>query len=275
MTSGSTKIMPFPLFDTQPFHREVGTLRRVISRVPPHYPSGSTFLSVIRLALAKLDFADWTSFEGDRLRSRLNLLEESLQTACTFGLQGMDGEVLRNLETRAEIPDEVVVVVGGRRTEVKLSDNNLQLGSSGQLGSLRSCYENMVVDKGEEGKANEGLEAFLQALVDRRAARVMQWLNVNVAAFGEAAQARELVNRAGRMLDDLKLKWRLCDAPRCHACFLPCSLLRGHEDEEHDCCTEHKCRARCEFCEASAAEEGIEEVKDSMVSQSVTCTRHL
>jgi hypothetical protein len=38
-------------------------------KVEGHVPSGPAFLTIAKLALAKLDFTDWTAFGRDQLRS--------------------------------------------------------------------------------------------------------------------------------------------------------------------------------------------------------------
>lgn len=85
------QLLALPPFGHPRFHPDLMGLRTHLCRSlptnPPRYATAGEFVSLVKLLLAKLDFADWTALEADQAQARARAVKERLHTAVFTGLQ--------------------------------------------------------------------------------------------------------------------------------------------------------------------------------------------
>lgn len=151
-----------------------------------------------------------------------------------------------------------------KRLLLATPDQGLELPGAGEEGGeldpgrlhrrLREIFEDSFPRSKawQEKKWHSRLQVFLQALVCRRATRVLGWLDDNCKEFEGEEEVRRLRAECLEALEALRRAARLCSA-QCDACFLLCVEPRGHSHSQsptqpHSCGGTHLCQESCTFC---------------------------
>ncbi|CAG8578692.1 7364_t:CDS:10, partial [Dentiscutata heterogama] len=188
-----------------------------------------------------------------------------LKTAISYGVEEKheknNSVELLNRDTGEMIPDNIV-----KLSEIfdDIKDENDFFPDSGLLlfdedtsfvslsATLLLYFKENILDRQEcsdDAEWFNKLFQFFNYIVKRRVDRVNEWYQQNTEKFSpdniDIKDGKYVLDQA---INQLSLFWTLCGLS-CQKCNLKC-LKHRHHEEAHDCLTDHKCHAKCEFEES-------------------------
>ncbi|GLJ34377.1 hypothetical protein SUGI_0691170 [Cryptomeria japonica] len=231
----------------------------VTERIDFCYDSGFTFLRDLKLIIAQIAAKDWTSIDSKRVAVTVDNLRRNLMSAVHTGCLSVTNtneelRVLDNFDTHEEVPD-FPVVVGDSSWNIR--DSGLYLSPCTEsetsvtlrdvFSQIRSKLDIILPRNASNGKEWHSLfESFLEALADRRHARVQQWISSNTTDFSDNDEVQRLQLEADVALGKVKQGLSVCGC-ECSDCFWRCVKEKGHEDD-HSCMGSRFCTENCSYC---------------------------
>ncbi|TDL23181.1 hypothetical protein BD410DRAFT_839090 [Rickenella mellea] len=180
---GQLSIVPWPVIESRQFYTLFGVLRKRLESTPPTYHEAGRFLHTLKVLMAKLKANDWGSMSQSLASHRGQHLLSLLPHALAFGATEIEPEYeqLRNFDTNSII----VADDTNARFWVKSLDEGKDADEQDIL--LRKLCESWP-DFGtrtfcEEVIWMERLTEYLDDLVTRRLAHVLQWIESNIDRF--------------------------------------------------------------------------------------------
>eukprot|EP00899_Mesostigma_viride_P011994 jgi/Mesvir1/20796/Mv07901-RA.1 len=280
MFNGEFAIFPFPPLGQPEFYAGFCDLMEAIGRRTRQFTSGGGgFSSFMKHIMAKMVIKDWTSLEGQDVLARVQYLSKHVNAAIAGGrldtlTLGMEEEFLSCLDTGREVDslDMKLSVLEAKDEEEGIAiqapqvpDASVLLRAKGEdqeslIARLRAIFCKGLGPEVDQTRWQPVFVAFVAEVVERRCARVQEWVDVNLSPLKK--EGGRLDDCAVRFMDDvasklqaLRNEWQLCGST-CSHCFMTCLLPKSHPAADHTCMGSHACLHPCFFCS--------EETEDSL-----------
>ena len=258
MYQGNCAVAAFPALGSPDFYNELDSLwDHLASESTPVFQSGKEFKEVMKVVLAKISIGDWSSFDSTVMSMKLERLRQDLfaniiPTGLTINRK--EEKLPLAFSDGKPVPDDVLALSFSAEGEVySLPDTGLvlrQASNHGQLVSERQRYfmerYGQRDDHSDVSLWTKHLQEYLVAVCERRAKRVLAWLEDRTSGFPEEGSVDLLHSEVTMALGEVRQYWMVCQEP-CSRCFYLC-LLGKYHDGEHDCQGDHKCKHTCDFC---------------------------
>ncbi|KAJ7583113.1 hypothetical protein C8J56DRAFT_202132 [Mycena floridula] len=244
--AGRLSIVPWPVIESRQFYTLFPALKKRLDQQPITHPAAGEFLLTLKTLMAKLKANDWGALSQTLVAHRAQRLMGMLSIALASGFAEIqpDLEPLKNLDTDLliEVDDsDARFFLSGPEPLVPDKDSALlRLIQSWDRYSMR-------FDMKDVAWVTE-LSDYLKRLVDCRVEHVQEWIFSNLSRFKATNHANiELLRRAlDTAIIELRSNVDLCKM-QCASCQLLC--LRGRHGAEiaHECSTDHRCIANCDY----------------------------
>ncbi|GLJ34389.1 hypothetical protein SUGI_0691410 [Cryptomeria japonica] len=261
MYDGKVEIAAMAPYNRSEYYREsLSELAETVAeRIDSCYASGITFMRDLKLIIAQIAAKDWTSIDSKRVAVTVDILRRNLMSAVHVGCLSVTNaneelRVLDNFDTQEEVLD-FPVVVGDSSWNIR--DSGLYLSPCTEsetpltirdiFSEVGSKLEMVLPRNGSNGEDwHSSFERFLEALADRRHARVQQWISSNTTDFSDNDEVQRLQLEADVALGKVKQGLIVCGC-KCSVCFWRCVMEKGHGDQ-HSCMGSHSCTENCSYC---------------------------
>eukprot|EP00899_Mesostigma_viride_P022516 jgi/Mesvir1/3449/Mv11943-RA.1 len=283
MYNGEFAVFPFPPLGRPEFYSDLGAIFQTIAERPRQFTSGGvSFLSFMKQVMSKLVMKDWTTVEGQDVLHRVQYLARHLDAAISHGrlsvYQGASESALEegaliSLDTGQMIEScELAVTLPVRQRVgipvVQVPDPLIVLRGRDREALIQQLLEVFCKDVEVERPQWEAtFLAFVKAVVDRRCARVQEWVELNLSRLrGEGGRlegcAVRIMDEVASKLQALRNEWQLCGSS-CSHCFMSCLLPKSHPTADHTCMGTHACQSTCWFCEETLEDPSANSVLHS------------
>ncbi|KAH8986573.1 hypothetical protein EDB86DRAFT_2954862 [Lactarius hatsudake] len=243
---GKLDIIPWPVIGSRDFYELFGTLKIQLDLQKVSHPAAGEFLHTIKTLMAKLKASDWGALSHTLAEHRAKSLSALLPFAVATGYSGIgpDSEPLKNFDTNLAVEWDYTAARFAVSDREQLPPNEIEMCHSALLESWNSGTPRQFMPDSEW---IEGLDSYLNGLINLRVNRVRRWLDSNLERFqGGHAAIEDLRRRFDSLIIDMKTNVQLCRA-QCASCHLLCVRSRLHGGG-HSCRTTHKCVYNCEIC---------------------------
>ncbi|KAG8833322.1 hypothetical protein FRC17_010897 [Serendipita sp. 399] len=260
---GKLDIIPWPVIESSRFYELFAALKIRLDRQAVTHHHAATFLSTLKMLMAKLKANDWGALDRMYLIlitasmslnyipenlaiQRANQLFVHLACALAFGvIDPVNGEPLKNLET-----DEVL--------DMRSGDLELFIDSAATLVDVETYTKPQCLEKMRKRFPKLGsryrmaetdfvelLRGYINEVIEQRINDVRNWLTTNTMRFGERPEISTLFREFDGLSRELRLAALICGS-KCSSCGLLCLQDNQHKGD-HDCRTSHKCGHICDF----------------------------
>ncbi|KAJ7587977.1 hypothetical protein C8J56DRAFT_860684 [Mycena floridula] len=245
--AGRLSIVPWPVIQSKQFYTLFPILKKRLDDQPITHPAAGEFLLTLKTLMAKLKANDWGALSQTLVGHRAQRLLDTLVVALTSGFADMrDLEPLKNLDTDLVIESDDAdfhFFLSNTDSNALFSDKDSAL-----LALINSWDGLSARSQMKDADWTSELSDYLANLVNLRIQHVQDWMNSNLSRFKTNHANIELLRRAfDTAVIELKSNVDLCKM-QCASCQLLCLRASRHGNEEaHDCQTDHRCAASCEY----------------------------
>ena len=256
---GGFQINPFSPFETKSFYNDVDQLREEIFSATPLFESGSSFMEMMKLLLAKLAINDFTPIDKQHADARIKFLRSHMKFALKYG---------QLCEDNKKQPEFALTILDKKNEQIEsrwffeftqLNSNRIEMNDD-QLIFIESSFRGVVGIFNRFITPNASnlldwrheLEFFLRACLKNRFERVSFWMEENLAAW-KNQDSSEYDDSISALRDSFRLEkeelnrqMKFCDQ-KCSECFAQCTYIHNHVSD-HLCSTSHLCTDRCAYC---------------------------
>ena len=256
---GGFQINPFSPFQTKSFYNDVDLLRQEILSASPLFESGSSFMEMMKLLLAKLAINDFTPIDRQHIDARIKYLRSHMKIALKYGQLCDDDEkhpefALTLLDKKNERMESkwLFELTNLKSGSIEMSDDQLTFIES-SFRSVVGIFNRFVTPNASNLlEWRQELEMFLEACLKNRFQRVCLWMEGNLAAW-KNKDSSEYEDSISALRDSLRLEkeelnrqMKFCDQ-KCSECFVKCTHIHNHVSD-HLCSTSHLCTEKCGYC---------------------------
>ncbi|RUS29928.1 hypothetical protein BC938DRAFT_480055 [Jimgerdemannia flammicorona] len=266
---GKLSIMPWPLFNEPSFYTTLTILKNnYLDKQEPKFGKARTFLSTIKIIMAKLKTCDWSPLDDSMVRIRASAIRPLIKQVVASGAEAMEPtlEALKNLDTGDIIEDndnvDILKNLLDSKTSESMGNDQKIMPDSGLIllpdseavfsdftAPLRNFFEDNAqrrFDASNDVDWYKRYSAFAKQIVARRIRRAKKWFSENTSRFPSdhtdiVAADYDLKQEGNRLME----VWSLCGLT-CAECNLRCLEQRDHLGE-HACFTDHFCKHVCAF----------------------------
>ncbi|KAH9312708.1 hypothetical protein KI387_027743, partial [Taxus chinensis] len=187
MYGGKAEIIAMAPYNRSEYYQQsLSELAQTVNKTDYTYDNGSTFSRDLKLIISQIAAKDWSPIDSKRVAMVVDNIRRNLIDAicmeCLSVTNANEAQTLANFDTQEEVPD-LPIVVGNLSSNIL--DTGLRLASSKNgirdvLSQLRSRLEFVLPRKGNNGESWHSMfEKFLEAITERRRARVQEWISIN------------------------------------------------------------------------------------------------
>ncbi|KAG8834732.1 hypothetical protein FRC17_007456 [Serendipita sp. 399] len=232
---GHLGIIPWPVIESSLFYRLFSSLKKRFMKQPITHPHGGAFLILLKTLMAKLKANDWGALDQNLAAQRSQFLLSALDEALCFGRSDPSSdEPLKNCDNDQIIPSidngDILFL-----PDVKHPSKGEPLDVETCLFGLRYHWsEHLQRYSMTEQEYIQLYRAHLENIVTTRVGLVHEWLTLNTSRF---PSSNADISNIFRTFEE-KVK-----------------ELKKYHDGQHNCMTNHKCPAICEFADDHAEGE--------------------
>ncbi|KAL5639869.1 hypothetical protein ACGC1H_006444 [Rhizoctonia solani] len=250
---GGIQVIPWPVINTTDFYTMFTHLRELLFQGQPAHPSGSAFLHVLKIMMAKIKAHDWAPLTQSLATYRAKKLLGCLPNALCRGRD--ESGLLRNMQTNENLHaghDHVnltfwVPTFGNSNPEAPSTSETL----NEQSVSMKQLVDDYGTDLEHRQQIRDSdyvqsIQKRIHDILEQRLELVQQWAVANTETFPQDnPHICEFLQKLVMAKTAMRNATRIC-ASQCSQCMLLC-LDVLHHSGEHDCWTNHICIFDCDL----------------------------